>query len=93
MYHILIRSSVDEQLDCFRVLATMNNARNTEVHVSLQITVWSGYMPRCGDCWITWQPRDNFYREMTVCLAPSDSDAVCSKYWACDLFESGVGKL
>ena len=50
MYHILfIHSSVDGRLDCFLVLATVNSAAmNIGVHVSFQIRVFSGYMPRSG---------------------------------------------
>ena len=50
MYHILfIHSSVDRHLGCFHVLAIVNSAAmNNEVHVSLQILLFSGYMPRSG---------------------------------------------
>ena len=50
MYHIFfILSSVDGHWGCFHVLAIVNNAAmNTGVHVSLQITVFSRYMPRSG---------------------------------------------
>ena len=42
-----MHSSVDRHLDCSRVLAVINSAAvNIEVHVSLQIVVFSGYMPR-----------------------------------------------
>ena len=46
MYHIFfIHSSVDGHLGCF--LAIVNSATmNTGVHVSFQIIVFSGYMPR-----------------------------------------------
>ena len=49
-YHIFfIHSSVDAHLGCFHVLAIVNSAAvNTGVHVSLQILVLSGYMPRSG---------------------------------------------
>ena len=48
MYHIFfIHSSVDGHLGCFHVLAIVNSAAvNTGVHVSFQIMVFSGYMPR-----------------------------------------------
>ena len=50
MYHIFfIHSSVNGHLDCFHVLAIVNSASmNIGVHVSFQIVVLSGYMPRSG---------------------------------------------
>ena len=50
IYHILfIYSSVNGHLGCFDVLAIVNSAAvNTEVYVSFQIIVFSGYMPRNG---------------------------------------------
>ena len=50
MYHsFFIHSSVNGQLDCFHVLAVVNNAAmNTGVHVSFSTLVSSGYMPRSG---------------------------------------------
>ena len=50
MYHIFsIHSSIDGHLGCFHVLAIVNNAAvNTGVHISFQITVFSGYMSRSG---------------------------------------------
>ena len=50
MYHIsFIHSSVDEHLGCSHVLAIVNStAMNIGVHVSFQIIVLSGYMPRSG---------------------------------------------
>ena len=50
MYHIFfIRSSVDEHLGCFHVLAIVNSATvNIGVHVSFLIRVFSRYMPRSG---------------------------------------------
>ena len=50
MYHIFfIYSSVDGRLGCFHVLAIVNSAAvNIGVHVSFQIMVFSGYMPRRG---------------------------------------------
>ena len=42
-------SSVDRYWGCFLVSSIVNSAaKNTEVHVSLQIMVSSGYMPRNG---------------------------------------------
>ena len=52
MYHIFfIHSSVDGHLRCFHVLAIVDSnsaAINIGVHVSFQITFFSGYMPRSG---------------------------------------------
>ena len=50
MYHIFfIHSSVSGRVGCSHVLATVNSAAiNTGVHVSFQIIVLSGYMPRSG---------------------------------------------
>ena len=46
---LLIHSSVDGHLGCFHVLAIVTSAAmNIEVHVSFQIIVLSGYMPRSG---------------------------------------------
>ena len=48
-YTFLIHSSVDGQLGCFPVLATVNSAAmNKGVHVSLSVLGSSGYMPRSG---------------------------------------------
>ena len=44
--HLFIHSSVDGQLDCFHVLATVNRAAvDIVVHDSFWIMVFSGYMP------------------------------------------------
>ena len=51
VYRILIQSSVDGHLGCFRVLAIVNSAAlNTKVRVSFQIgvVVFCGYIPRSG---------------------------------------------
>ena len=50
MCHIFfIHSSVSGHLSCFHVLAIVNSAAmNVGVHVSFQIIVLSGYMPRSG---------------------------------------------
>ena len=49
MYHIFIHLSVNGHLGCFHVLAIVNSAAmNIGVHVSFQIMVFSGYMPRSG---------------------------------------------
>ena len=47
MYHnFFIHSSLSGHVDCFHVLAIVNNAAmNIEVHVSLSTLVSSGYMP------------------------------------------------
>ena len=45
----LLYPSVNGHLGCFHVLAIVNSAAvNTGVHVSFQIIVFSGYMPRSG---------------------------------------------
>ena len=49
MHHIFIHSSVDGHLGCFPVLAVLGSAAvNIAVHVSFQITILSGYMPKSG---------------------------------------------
>ena len=50
MYHIFfIHSFADGHLGCFHVLAVVNSAAmNIGMHVSFQIIVSSGYMPRSG---------------------------------------------
>ena len=49
-YHVFfIHSCVDSHLGCFHVLAIVSSAAvNIGVHVSFQIRVFSGYMPRSG---------------------------------------------
>ena len=50
MYHIfLIHSSTNGPLDCFYVLAVVNNAvMNIGVHVSFSMKFLSGYKPGVG---------------------------------------------
>ena len=49
MYHFFIHSSVNGHLGCFHALAIVNSAAmNIGVHVSFQIMVFSGYIPRSG---------------------------------------------
>ena len=50
MYHIFIHSSVDGDLSCFHVLATVINsvAVNIGVHISFRIRAFSEYTPRSG---------------------------------------------
>ena len=58
VYHLFIHSSVYGHLGCIYVLAVVNSvAVNTEVHVSFQISVFSGYIPKGGIC-------------MVICLPP-----------------------
>jgi len=46
---IFIHSSVDEYLDCFHVLTIINSVTmNIGLHVSSQMIVLFGYMPRSG---------------------------------------------
>ena len=57
IYYIFIHSSVDGHLDCFHILAVINNAAiNTGVHVSFLITVFGfgGYIPRNGISGLFW---------------------------------------
>ena len=47
--NFFINSSVDGQLGCFHVLATVNSAAmNNGIHVSFSILVSLGYTPRSG---------------------------------------------
>ena len=50
MYHIFfLHSSLNGHLCCFHILSTVSSAAmNTGVHVSFQIIVLSGYIPRSG---------------------------------------------
>ena len=52
MHHIFIRSSVDEQVGCFHVMAVVNSVSvNFVMCVPLQILFlffFSGYMPMSG---------------------------------------------
>ena len=50
MHHnFFIHSSADGHLACFHILAIVNSAAvNIGVHVSFQIIIFSGYMPRSG---------------------------------------------
>ena len=50
IYHIFfIHSSVDGHSGCFHVLTVVNSvAMNFGVHISFQIRVFFGYMPRSG---------------------------------------------
>ena len=47
--HLLFHSSGNGHLGCLHVMAIVNSATmNTGVHVSFQIIVFSGYIPRSG---------------------------------------------
>ena len=50
IYHIFfIHSSVNGQLGCCHILAIVKSAAvNSEVHVSFEIRVCFGYMPKSG---------------------------------------------
>ena len=49
MSHLFIHNSDNGYLDCLYVLDIINSAEmDIEVHVSLQIMVFSGYMHRSG---------------------------------------------
>ena len=61
----ILYSSVDRCLDCFRILAVINNAAmNTWVHVSFQISIFisSGYISRSGIAGSGGSPNFNFLR-------------------------------
>ena len=46
--YLLYPSSANGHLGCFHVLAIVNSAaKNTGVHVSFWIIIFSGYIPRC----------------------------------------------
>ena len=64
-----IHSSVDGHLGCFHVLALVNSAAmNIGMHVSFQIRLFSGYMPRSG---ITGS-----YSKGVAVLKPGERDEV-----------------
>ena len=49
MYHIFcIHSEANGYLDCFHVLAIVNNAVKTGIHVFILIMAFPGYMPSSG---------------------------------------------
>ena len=55
MYHnFLIYSSADGHLGCFHVLAIVNSAVSTGVHVSFLVLISLGYSPGVGllDCMV-----------------------------------------
>ena len=68
MYHLFVtHSSVDGHLGCFRVLAIVRSAAmNTEMHVSFQIIVLSG--------WRKWQP--------TPVFLPGEPQGRGTAWWA-----------
>ena len=70
IYHIFsIHSSVDGHLGCFHVLAIVNSAaKNTEVHVSFRIMVFSGYMPRSGIAGLYGSSIFSFFEEPPYCF-------------------------
>ena len=75
MHHIFIHSSASGRLGCFHVLAIANSAAmNIGVPVSLQIWVFSEYMPRngtagsYGNCLLTgFQPSKLVLPALSVC--------------------------
>ena len=69
MYHIFIHSSVDEHLGGFHVLAIINSAAmNIGVHVSFQIIVLPGYMPRGGIAASDGNKIFSFFEEPPYCF-------------------------
>ena len=70
MYRIFfIPSSVDRHLGCFHVLAIVNLAAvNIGVHVSFQIMVFSGYMPRSGIAGSYGSCIFSFFKEPPYCM-------------------------
>ena len=69
MYHIFfIHSSVDGHLGGLHVLAIVNSAAmNIGVHVSFQIMIFSGYMPRSGIAVSYGSSIFSFFKEPPYC--------------------------
>ena len=89
MYRIFfIPSSVDRHLGCFHVLAIVNLAAvNIGVHVSFQIMVFSGYMPRSGIAGSYGSCIFSFFKEPPYCML-LEKWTLLHCLWECKLVQS-----
>ena len=66
-YIFFIHSYVNGHIDCFHIMAIVNNtAMNTGMHISFQLVLFSGYIPRNGIAgWFYFQ----FFEKPLSCFA------------------------